>query len=41
MEKLANIPGESPQQAVDRLKKLAKEALEYADEINRDTNTGN
>jgi hypothetical protein len=26
---------------MDRLKKLAKEALDYADEINRDTSKGN
>ena len=37
MEKLANIPGETPQQAAARLQKLAKEAIEYADEILRDS----
>lgn len=37
MEKLASIPGETPQQAAARLHKLAKEAMEYADEILRDS----
>lgn len=37
MEKLASIPGETPEQAAARLRKLAKEALEYAEEIMRDS----
>jgi hypothetical protein len=41
MEKLANIPGETPQQAADRLRKLAKEALQYAEEILRDSSNSN